>query len=433
MIKSLSPYYLNISFVSPLTGATCTAYTLQVFVWDGLKNTPPIEPSYSKTKPNLATSTGIDKVNIARLVNDYIDFIPPNNSTLIGAYAANNQRWVKTQIIYTTANALDLDVIQLPTTVLLLQGYGYGLDGENAQPPTNKILLSGEEFKVNRGGFFSLPILIDEPVSTINAVDETIDIYFQDTILSVLTNDNLGFTPTIIKSISSDIPTTVGTLTIDGSIIQFTKGAGPIVTPQTFTYTIQDSLNNESTATVALNITELPVLPLAVDDTYDVNSVDVIELFVLTNDALGTLPTTITSVVQTGLTTGVITITGSALTFTPNGVVASGQTFTYTITDDTAATSTATVTLNVASGIPTYYQYYFSSPGRSSAGLACAETEYDMFLYSDSNALDLADILYLDSGLTTPINGGDLWFQEGIDGVSYQIDVTGTIIDFELC
>ncbi len=165
MIKSLSPYYLNISFVSPLTGVTCTAYTLQIFVWDGLKNTPPATPSYEMTKQNSASSTGLDKVNIAMLVNDYIDF-EPQQMTNTNLYDGNNQRWVKTQIIYTTSDILDLDLVQLPNTVLLVQGYGYGLDGENSQPPTNKVLLSGNEFKVQRSGFFNLPILIDEEVDT---------------------------------------------------------------------------------------------------------------------------------------------------------------------------------------------------------------------------------------------------------------------------
>jgi len=161
MIKSLSPYYINVSFRSPLTLEICTAYTLQIFVWDGLKNNPPSTPSYSVTKQNPSTSSGIDKINIARLVNDYIDFTAqPITGT--GIYDGNNQRWCKTQLIYTTTNELDLNLIQLPITVLMTQGYGYGLDGENSQVPTNKILLSGNEFKVSRNGFFVLPVLIDE-------------------------------------------------------------------------------------------------------------------------------------------------------------------------------------------------------------------------------------------------------------------------------
>jgi len=355
MIKSLSPYYLYISFRSPLTLEICTAYTLQIFVWDGVKNSPPLTPSYSITKQNPSSSSGLDKVNIARLVNDYIDFTA-QPMTATGLYDANNQRWVKTQIIYTTENELDLNVVQLPTTNLMVQGYGYGLDGENSQVPANKILLSGAEFKVNRNGFFNLPILISEPVSTLNAVDESIDIYFQDTILNVLSNDNLGFEPTIIKSIITEMPSSVGVLSIEGNTVKFTKGTA-IETPQTFTYTIQDSLNNESTATVTINIFMIPALPIANNDSYSTNSIDIIDLLVLNNDALGTAPTTITSVDVTGFTLGSVAISGgNKLVFTPNGTEGT-DTFTYTITDSAMEISIATVTMNVNDIVTTNYYY----------------------------------------------------------------------------
>jgi len=46
---------------------------------------------------------------------------------------------------------------------LLLQGYGYGIEGKNTQLPTDNILLQGREFKVDRGGKFVFPFLIQEP------------------------------------------------------------------------------------------------------------------------------------------------------------------------------------------------------------------------------------------------------------------------------
>lgn len=178
MIKSLSPYYLTIPFVSPITSAVCTEYTLQIFVWDGVKSTPPATASYEMTKQNIAVSSGNDKVNIAMLINDYIDFTP-QAMTVTNLYDANNQVWIKTQIIYTTADEDDLNVVQSATTTLMLQGYTGGLDGENAQTPTNKILVSGDEFKVNRDGFFNLPIMVAEstvlPVTVISYPDSQIN------------------------------------------------------------------------------------------------------------------------------------------------------------------------------------------------------------------------------------------------------------------
>ena len=159
MIKSLSPYYLYIPFISPLSGLICTEYTLKIYVWNGAKTSIPAAVTYQISKANPTGSNADDKIDIARLINDFIIF-RPQKSTTTELIDGNNQYWVYTEVYYTTSNPLDY-VAQLKETNLLLRGYGYGMDGENAQTPTNKILLSGNEFKVNRNGFFSLPILIE--------------------------------------------------------------------------------------------------------------------------------------------------------------------------------------------------------------------------------------------------------------------------------
>jgi len=163
MIKSLSPYYVNIPFVSPLTGATAITYTLNLFIWNGLKNSPPSEAQYQITKENPTGSTGTDKINIARLVNDYINF-EPNKSFITELNNGQNQVWVRQEVEYTTSDEDDNGVLQLAETVLCLKGYGYGLEGENPQPPNNKILIPIQDYKVNRNGIFNVPILIDEPI-----------------------------------------------------------------------------------------------------------------------------------------------------------------------------------------------------------------------------------------------------------------------------
>lgn len=204
MIKSLSPYYLYIPFVSPLSGATCTEYTLRVYVWSGLKTSVPSVASYEMTKQNPTTSTGNDKVNIARLVNDFIDFAPIE-MLATGLYDAENQRWVKTEVIYNTINPIDFETQQLETITLMLQGYGYGLSGENSQPPTNKILLQGTEFKVQRNGFFNLPILIDETVPPL--VEFTLDTITLDSgtdYLFEFTQNFISPTIRILYKISTD-------------------------------------------------------------------------------------------------------------------------------------------------------------------------------------------------------------------------------------
>ena len=162
MIKTLSPYYLDIPFVSPLTGLTCTEFTLQIFVWSGLKDSPPAVSSWEITKKNPTGSTGTSRINIANIINDFIQF-SPQEGTVTGFINGNNQYWVKWQTIYTTTNPSDYTSFSNQNIKLFTKGFSYGLDGENIETPTNKILLNGSEFKVNRNGFFVLPVEASEP------------------------------------------------------------------------------------------------------------------------------------------------------------------------------------------------------------------------------------------------------------------------------
>ena len=163
MIKALSPYWIEIPFVSPNTLLTCTDFTLQIFVWNGEKSDLPITPSYEITKTNPTGSTDVSRVNIANLVSDFIDFTQ-QEGTATELIDGNNQNWVSWQTFYTTSNPLDATTPSNLNTQLMLRGYSYGMDGENATTPANKILLSGNEFKVNRSGVFVLPIEIEQTI-----------------------------------------------------------------------------------------------------------------------------------------------------------------------------------------------------------------------------------------------------------------------------
>jgi hypothetical protein len=173
MIKSLSPYYLEVPLIAPISLEVCTSFTLQIFVWDGLKNVPPAEPIYEITKDNPTASNESESVNIALLINDYIDFTP-SFSNLTELADGINQRWVRTQVLYTTSEPEDY-VPAYQQTFLMTQGYGYGLEGANTQLPANNILLQGTEFKVSRTGKFVFPFLIQESIvegfATITEVD----------------------------------------------------------------------------------------------------------------------------------------------------------------------------------------------------------------------------------------------------------------------
>jgi len=192
MIKSLSPYYLYIPWASPLTSTVAVAYTLRIYVWDGLKLSPPSTASYTMTKNNLSTSSGTDKVDISPLINDYVDFEPNGN----------NQRWVKTTVTFHTTNEDDWDIPQIPYTNLMLQGYGGGLDGENAQPPTNKILISGTDFKAFRNGYFNFPFLISESDTVSVTVKSYPDLNINDTHTFLPTTNNANLVKNVLVYLS---------------------------------------------------------------------------------------------------------------------------------------------------------------------------------------------------------------------------------------
>lgn len=171
MIKTISPYYVYVPLVNPTSSVVCNSYLMNLYVWEGDKNAVPSEPTYTKTKINSAESNSSEKLNISRLVNDFIDFnCTPSSVTSLED--GNNQVWVKFECFYDDQP----DLPQLVFTEVAVKGYGYFMEGENPDVPVNKILLEGDEFKVNRNGYFVLPIILDgpeapEPILVIDSID----------------------------------------------------------------------------------------------------------------------------------------------------------------------------------------------------------------------------------------------------------------------
>lgn len=168
MIKTLSPHYIYVPLTNPTTEIVCESYTIRIYIWDGLKSAVPTTATYTISKINASGVDGTEKINISRIVNDYINplFEAQTSTTLENA---GNQVWVKTEILYNDQPTL----AQLQSVQLAFKGYGYFTEGHNPQPPTNKILLTGDEFKVYRKGFFIFPFLVDEtePVTPTLVID----------------------------------------------------------------------------------------------------------------------------------------------------------------------------------------------------------------------------------------------------------------------
>lgn len=178
-IKTLSTHYIYVPLTNPITGDVCNNYTAKLFIWHGLKAARPAEPAYEITKVNAAAGNGSDPINVSHIVNDFIDFscAPQTSTTLVNGL---NQAWVKFECYYDDNSSTPF----IETVYLAVKGYGLFLEGENPQLPNNKILLRGDEFKVNRGGRFVLPLMALEPVVaprvlTLTNVEMTNDVQYQ--------------------------------------------------------------------------------------------------------------------------------------------------------------------------------------------------------------------------------------------------------------
>lgn len=173
MIKSLTPYYLTIPMVSPLTGLTCTQYTVKVYVWDGAKTAAPTTADFTITKDNATASTGNVDINIGFMVNSLLTFAKQEGSgteLIDGA----NQKWVKWNVYYTTSSELDALIPSTLGVTLIVKGYGYGMDGKNPDTPSNlNVISSGTEYRVARDGYFIVPIELPETTTAASTI--TID------------------------------------------------------------------------------------------------------------------------------------------------------------------------------------------------------------------------------------------------------------------
>lgn len=165
MRKTLSPYYIDIPLVSPNSSNTCSKYTLNIRVWDGLQASAPTAVTYAKTVVNSSVSTGTHEINISRLINDFIDLTPQTNLAT-GIVDGNNQQWVQTSVIYVdTNNAIEVEQSYL--TELIVKGYAYGNEGRNTSTPATKLLIDGTEFNISRAGMLTIPIEVSNLTSTV--------------------------------------------------------------------------------------------------------------------------------------------------------------------------------------------------------------------------------------------------------------------------
>ncbi len=174
-----------------------------------------------------------------------------------------------------------------------------------------------------------------------NAIDDSVNTGVGIPVTtSVLTNDDLGRTPTSIILFSQGVN---GTVSCTATQCTYTPNP-PFTGTDTYSYTIKDANNNTDTATVTVTVWSLPN---AVDDNDTTSVGNPVTTSVLANDSLGRQPTTIIS--NTNGTNGSVSCTATQCTYTPNPLFTGTDTYSYTIRDANNNSDTATVTVSISS------------------------------------------------------------------------------------
>ncbi len=190
----------------------------------------------------------------------------------------------------------------------------------------------------------SRPTAVSDTAST--AVDASVVL----TEANLLSNDELGDTPTVITAVDS-ASINGGTIVDNANgTYTYTPAAG-FFGQDTFDYTITDVDGDTSSATVTVEVSAPDSLPVAANDSAITSTGAAIILSqtaLLNNDELGDVPTTITTVDSDSVNGGTIVDNADGIyTYTPAAGFVGQDTFEYTITDADGDTSSATVSVEV--------------------------------------------------------------------------------------
>lgn len=186
MILARSTYYKTVPWVRPSDSQTVDSFTLELFVWRGLKSAVPAEPQYTKTIYNVQNLTDSLDVEIGRLIQDFIpDEVVKSTSTSI--LDGKNTVWVKHQVkyLYNQDETTELSVIDFATN-----GYAYGYEGKNFSPD-KRLLTDSEESDAEQQSFIQIPVLLSEVGTTKVRVVAGASTLFSDALLPTTDSDKI--------------------------------------------------------------------------------------------------------------------------------------------------------------------------------------------------------------------------------------------------
>ncbi|EDX87629.1 PKD domain protein [Synechococcus sp. PCC 7335] len=189
-----------------------------------------------------------------------------------------------------------------------------------------------------------------QPVAALDNATTTANVPLLITEAELLSNDELGDTPTTITDVDT-LSANNGTIVDNADGTYTYRPADDFVGQDTFNYTITDIDGDTSSAVVIVEVSAADSQPIAVDDsatTGEGNAITLSEIALLNNDSLGDEPTTITAVDTTSTEGGVIVDNADgSYTYTPAPGFVGIDSFDYTIADTDGDSSTATVSVEV--------------------------------------------------------------------------------------
>ena len=253
-------------------------------------------------------------------------------------------------LTYSLNNTDGYYAINATTGLVTLTAAGAALVNAGSDlPPVSVTVSDGQASDTESVGVPTTVDVNDAPVAnndTLTAVEDTPIIY---TAAQLLGNDTDVDSPTLtIASVTSGAGGTA-VLNADGTV-SFTPNAN-FNGAADFSYTVTDGTLTSNTATVTVNVSPVNDAPVANNDTLTASE-DTPVIYsaaqLLGNDTDADLDTlTIASVTSGAGGTAVLNADGT-VSFTPNANFNGAADFTYTVTDGTLTSNTATVTVNVS-------------------------------------------------------------------------------------
>ena len=189
-----------------------------------------------------------------------------------------------------------------------------------------------------------------QPTAVLDTAATAVDVPVVITEAELLSNDELGDTPTTITSVDTN-STNGGTIVSNANGTYTYTPANGFVGQDSFSYSITDVDGDTSSAVVTVEVSVADSQPTAVDDTATTgagNAIVLSKIALLDNDSLGDTPTTITTVDSASENGGMIVDNADgSYTYTPAAGFVGTDSFDYSIADADGDTSTATVSVEV--------------------------------------------------------------------------------------